>query len=66
MNTKITLIREWDSRGRRERLSSTAAEAPNLAYPVTPFLAQARSQGVTPRSLQRDRRDRWGAVFRAA
>jgi len=47
-----------------DRYSLTAREAPGLAYPVAPFLAQARAEGVTPRSLQRDRRDlysvQWG------
>ncbi|MBL8235602.1 MAG: hypothetical protein JNL98_44340, partial [Bryobacterales bacterium] len=46
-----------------ERLSLTAAEAPNLAYPVSSFVSQARSQGVTPRSLQRDRRDLYSAQW---
>jgi hypothetical protein len=47
-----------------DRFSLTALEAPGLAFPVTPFLAQARAEGITPRSLQRDRRDlytiQWG------
>ncbi|MBI3693915.1 MAG: TonB-dependent receptor [Acidobacteria bacterium] len=47
-----------------DRFSLTALEAPGLSFPVTPFLAQARDVGVTPRSLQRDRRDlysmQWG------
>jgi hypothetical protein len=47
-----------------DRYSLTAREAPNLSYPVTPFLAQAKAEGITPRSLQRDRRDlytiQWG------
>jgi hypothetical protein len=47
-----------------ERLSLTALEAPGLSYPVEPFLGRARDVGVTPRSLQRDRRDlysiQWG------
>ncbi|MBL8241885.1 MAG: TonB-dependent receptor [Bryobacterales bacterium] len=40
-----------------ENLSLTAADAPALAYPPSPFLAQLRSQGQTPRSLQRDRKE---------
>jgi hypothetical protein len=32
-------------------------EAPGLSCPVTSFLPQAREEGITPRSLQRDRRD---------
>lgn len=47
-----------------DRFSLTAREAPGLSFPVEPFLGQARSQGITPRSLQRDRRDiyalQWG------
>jgi len=46
-----------------ERYSLTAREAPALSYPVTPFLSQARSEGVTPRSLQRDRRDLYSAQW---
>jgi hypothetical protein len=48
----------------QERLSLTTLEAPGLSYPVTPFLKLAQDIGVTPRSLQRDRRDlytiQWG------
>ena len=40
-----------------ENLSLTAADAPTLSYPPTPFLAQLRSQGQTPRSVQRDREE---------
>lgn len=47
-----------------ERFSLTTLEAPDLSYPITPFLGLARDVGVTPRSLQRDRRDlytiQWG------
>ncbi len=47
-----------------DRFSLTANEAPGLSFPVTPFLGLARDVGVTPRSLQRDRRDlysmQWG------
>ncbi len=47
-----------------DRFSLTANEAPGLSYPITPFLGLARDVGVTPRSLQRDRRDlysiQWG------
>ena len=47
-----------------DRFSLTTAEAPGLSFPVTPFLGLARDVGVTPRSLQRDRRDlysiQWG------
>jgi hypothetical protein len=48
----------------QERFSLTSLEAPGLAYPVAPFLKLAQDIGVTPRSLQRDRRDlytiQWG------
>jgi hypothetical protein len=47
-----------------DRFSLTTAEAPTLSFPITPFLGLARDVGVTPRSLQRDRRDlysiQWG------
>lgn len=47
-----------------DRFSLTTLEAPGLSYPVAPFLAQARAEGITPRGLQRDRRDlysiQWG------
>jgi len=40
-----------------ESFSLTAADAPGLTYPPTPFLGQLRSQGQTPRSVQRDRKE---------
>ena len=47
-----------------ERYSLTALEAPTLSLPLAPYLSQATEVGVTPRSLQRDRRDlyslQWG------
>ncbi|MFN0104450.1 MAG: carboxypeptidase regulatory-like domain-containing protein [Bryobacteraceae bacterium] len=46
-----------------QNFSLTSAEAPGLAYPVTPFLALAREVGITPRSLQRDRRDLYSAQW---
>lgn len=46
-----------------ERLSLTTREAPNLSYPVAPFRALARDAGITPRSLQRDRRDLYSAQW---
>ena len=46
-----------------DNYSLTAAEAPGLAYPVTPFLALAKAVGITPRSLQRDRRDLYSAQW---
>jgi hypothetical protein len=46
-----------------DRFSLTALEAPGLSYPVTPFLALASEVGVTPRALQRDRRDLYTAQW---
>ncbi len=40
-----------------ENFSLTAADAPTLSYPPAPFLGQLRSQGQTPRSVQRDRKE---------
>lgn len=40
-----------------ESFSLTAADAPGLFYPPTSFLPQLRSQGQTPRSVQRDRKE---------
>jgi Carboxypeptidase regulatory-like domain/TonB dependent receptor len=40
-----------------ENLSLTVADAPTLSYPPAPFLSQLRSQGQTPRSVQRDRKE---------
>ncbi len=40
-----------------ENLSLTAADAPTLSYPPASFLAQLRSQGQTPRGVQRDRKE---------
>lgn len=45
------------------RLSLTTNEAPNLSYPIEPFLGLAASVGATPRSLQRDRRDQYSAQW---
>jgi hypothetical protein len=46
-----------------DNFSLTAVEAPGLSYPVAPFLAQAQAVGITPRSLQRDRRDLYSAQW---
>jgi len=46
-----------------DNFSLTAADAPGLSFPVAPFLAQARVVGLTPRSLQRDRRDLYSAQW---
>ena len=40
-----------------ETLSLSAADAPGLSFPPTPFLGQLRAQGQTPRSVQRDRKE---------
>ena len=40
-----------------ENLSLSAADAPGLSFPPTPFLGQLRAQGQTPRSVQRDRKE---------
>ncbi len=40
-----------------ENFSLSQREQPNLSFPAVRFLAEARSQGASPRSLQRDRRD---------
>jgi hypothetical protein len=40
-----------------ESFSLSAADAPGLTYPATPFLGQLRLQGQTPRSVQRDRKE---------
>lgn len=40
-----------------ENLSLSAADQPNLSYPPSQFLTQLRSQGQTPRSVQRDRKE---------
>ena len=39
------------------RLTLTSADVPDLAYPFEPFLTTAETIGVTPRALQRDRKD---------
>lgn len=46
-----------------DNFSLTSADAPGLSFPVTPFLAQAQATGITPRSLQRDRRDLYSAQW---
>jgi hypothetical protein len=40
-----------------ETLQLQARDVPGLRYPIAPFLPQARNQGITPRSVQRDRED---------
>lgn len=40
-----------------ENLALSQREQPALSFPAIRFAAQARSQGISPRSLQRDRQD---------
>lgn len=40
-----------------QNYSLSQRDQPNLSFPAIRFLAEARAQGVSPRSLQRDRRD---------
>jgi hypothetical protein len=40
-----------------ENYALSQREQPNLSFPAVRFIDQARSQGASPRSLQRDRRD---------
>ncbi len=40
-----------------ENFSLSAADAPGLSYPPAAFLDRLRSQGQTPRSVQRDRKE---------
>jgi hypothetical protein len=46
-----------------DRFRLTQVEAPNLSYPVDPFLALAGEVGASPRGLQRDRRDLYSAQW---
>ena len=46
-----------------DNYSLTTLEAPGLSYPVAPFLRLAQDVGITPRSLQRDRRDLYSAQW---
>lgn len=46
-----------------ERYSLTTVEAPGLSYPIAPYLSLAKNAGITPRSLQRDRRDLYSAQW---
>jgi hypothetical protein len=46
-----------------DNFSLTSVEAPGLSYPVAPFLGLAQTVGITPRSLQRDRRDLYSAQW---
>ncbi len=46
-----------------DRVSLDRTQAPSLAYPIAPFLAQAATAGAAPRALQRDRRDLYSENF---
>jgi hypothetical protein len=46
-----------------DNFSLTQVEAPGLSYPIAPFRALATTVGITPRSLQRDRRDLYSAQW---
>ncbi len=46
-----------------ESFALTIADQPALAYPIDPFLPQARSTGIQPRALQRDRRDAYTSTW---
>ena len=39
------------------RFSLSSADAPNLSFPITPFLGQLQSEGVSPKGIDRHRRD---------
>jgi hypothetical protein len=39
------------------RLSLSSADVPNLSYPITPFVGDFQSQGVSPKGIDRHRRD---------
>jgi hypothetical protein len=39
------------------RYSLSSADVPNLSYPLTPFLSQFQSEGLSPKGIDRNRRD---------
>ena len=39
------------------RLSLSSADVPNLSFPITRFLGQASTEGVSPKAIDRTRRD---------
>src|SRR5262249_29633626 len=39
------------------RLSLSSVQAPGLSFPITPFVSQFQSQGLSPKTIARDRRD---------
>ncbi|HYM09626.1 MAG TPA: TonB-dependent receptor [Bryobacterales bacterium] len=39
------------------RYALSSADVPNLSYPITPFLADLQSQGLSPKAIDRHRRD---------
>ncbi|HYK92029.1 MAG TPA: TonB-dependent receptor, partial [Acidobacteriota bacterium] len=40
-----------------QRLNVSSADIPNLSYPIAPFLSQAQASGVSPKGIDRGRRD---------
>lgn len=46
-----------------DRISLDRTQAPNLSYPITPFLTLAKTVGATPRALHRYRRDLYSENF---
>lgn len=46
-----------------ERFQLTIADQPALSLPIDPFIAQAKSQGLSPRAVQRDRRDQYSSQW---
>ena len=39
------------------RYSLSSADVPNLSYPITPFLAEVQTLGLSPKAIDRHRRD---------
>ncbi|HZS51133.1 MAG TPA: TonB-dependent receptor [Bryobacterales bacterium] len=39
------------------RFALSSADVPNLSYPITPFLGQLQSQGLSPKGIDRNRQD---------
>ncbi len=39
------------------RLSLSSADVPTLSFPITPFVSQFQAQGLSPKTIARDRKD---------
>ena len=39
------------------RLSLSSTDVPNLSYPIAPFVSQFQSEGLSPKTIARDRKD---------